>query len=103
MKEIVSRNGSLRAGFFRDVRKVSRARKIISAKEREILCTILEDGVEDGSFHITDIKRRSVVIIHAIQGLDVSYIRDNLIEYGVDKTVMVNYVCDLILKGIINR
>ena len=30
MKEIVRRNGSLRAGFFRDVRKVDRARSIIS-------------------------------------------------------------------------
>ena len=30
MREIVSRNGSLRAGFFRDVRKVDRARALIS-------------------------------------------------------------------------
>ena len=36
MKEIVSRNGSLRAGFFRDIRKVDRARKIISQKDQEI-------------------------------------------------------------------
>lgn len=29
MREIVSRNGSLKAGFFRDVRKVDRARKLV--------------------------------------------------------------------------
>ena len=43
MKEIVRRNGSLRAGFFRDVRKVDRARSIISKKEIAMLRYILED------------------------------------------------------------
>lgn len=33
MREIVSRNGSLRAGFFRDVRKVDRARTVISKRK----------------------------------------------------------------------
>ena len=37
MKELVHRNGSLRAGFFRDVRKVERARKATSPKEIHIL------------------------------------------------------------------
>lgn len=33
MREIVSRNGSLKAGFFRDVRKVDRARKLVSQRK----------------------------------------------------------------------
>lgn len=41
VREIVKRNGSLRAGFFRDVRKVERARKLISAKEVELLSDVL--------------------------------------------------------------
>ncbi len=49
MKEIVSRNGSLRAGFFRDVRKVDRARKIITRKETALLRDILQEGGRKGS------------------------------------------------------
>lgn len=50
MREIVSRNGSLKAGFFRDVRKVDRARKIISTREIEILSRILRQGQAAGQF-----------------------------------------------------
>lgn len=37
MKDLVFRNGSLRAGFFRDIRKVERARKATTPKEISIL------------------------------------------------------------------
>ena len=43
MRQIVSRNGSLRAGFFRDVRKVDRARAVISRKEIKMLMRILHE------------------------------------------------------------
>lgn len=100
MKEIVSRNGSLRAGFFRDVRKVDRARKIISDKETALLREILSEGVEQGYFRIKDINRWSVIITQTIQGLDVPYIRDNLSEEGINKDMLKQYLSDLILNGI---
>jgi hypothetical protein len=43
------------------------------------------------------------VITHAVQGLDVPYIRDSLIEEGVDKATLVRYISDLILNGIKKR
>ncbi len=100
MKEIVSRNGSLRAGFFRDVRKVDRARKIISKKEIAMLRAILEEGVECGDFAIEDPLRCAVVIIHAIHGLDVPYIRDNLADQGMDKDTLRTYISSILLNGI---
>lgn len=100
MKEIVSRNGSLRAGFFRDVRKVDRARKIISKKEIAMLRAILDEGVETGDFDISDTARTAVVIIHAIHGLDVPYIRDNLADQGIDKEMLRNYISSILLNGI---
>lgn len=103
MKEIVSRNGSLRAGFFRDVRKVDRARKIISKKEVEMLRDILQSGVDNGDFEIPDLDRMAVVITHAIQGLDVPYIRDNLSELGINKALLNTYVSRLLLNGIKKR
>lgn len=100
MKEIVSRNGSLRAGFFRDVRKVDRARKIISDKETALLREILEEGVNQGVFRITNLNQWAVIITQTIQGLDVPYIRDNLSEEGINKDMLKQYLSDLILNGI---
>ena len=100
MKEIVSRNGSLRAGFFRDVRKVDRARKIISDKETALLREILSEGVEQGVFRITNLNQWAVIITQTIQGLDVPYIRDNLSEEGINKDMLKQYLSDLILNGI---
>lgn len=103
MREIVSRNGSLRAGFFRDVRKVDRARKIISRREIELLRTILEDGVRQGLFVISDLEHMAVIVTHAINGLDLPYIRDNLIDRGISKRMLIDYVSDMILNGLRKR
>ncbi|MCH5236963.1 MAG: TetR family transcriptional regulator [Muribaculaceae bacterium] len=103
MKEIVSRNGSLRAGFFRDVRKVDRARKIITDKETALLREILSEGMEQGVFRIDNLNHWAVIITQTIQGLDVPYIRDNLSEEGITKDMLKQYLSDLILNGIKNK
>lgn len=100
MRQIVSRNGSLRAGFFRDVRKVDRARAVISRKEIKMLMRILHEGVVLGVFDIPDIKEWAIIITNSIQGFDVPYIRNNLTEYGIDKDDMSRMIADLILSGV---
>lgn len=100
MRQIVSRNGSLRAGFFRDVRKVDRARAVISRKEIKMLMRILHEGVVLGVFDIPDIKEWAIIITNSIQGFDVPYIRNNLTEYGIDKDDMSRMITDLILNGV---
>lgn len=100
MREIVTRNGSLRAGFFRDVRKVDRARKFISTREGEILCEILRQGVNSGTFALENIQQTATLIIHAIHGLDVPYIRDNLQQEGMDKADVIKRLTELLLNGL---
>lgn len=100
MKDIVGRNGSLRAGFFRDVRKVERAQRLISTKEVALLGDILEEGVEKGVFTITDIKKESIIIIHSVQGLVVPYIRNSLKDDGITPEMIKEMVADMILNGI---
>lgn len=63
MNEVVTRNGSLRAGFFRDVRKVDRARAIISVKEISLLMRILQEGIDIGVFRIGNVKELSLIHI----------------------------------------
>ena len=100
MSEIVSRNGSLRAGFFRDVRKVDRARKLITDKESALLEAILKEGVIQGVFKINDLKGASLVITHTLHGLDVPYVRDNISKEGVTQEQLKKYITHLILYGI---
>lgn len=103
MREIVSRNGSLRAGFFRDVRKVDRARGIIVKKEMKLLVEILQEGVDSGEFRMINIRESALMIVNLIQGLDVPYIRNGLSEYGMDEKRVARSVTDLILRGIMKR
>ena len=103
MKETVSRNGSLRAGFFLDVRKVDRARALISKKEIALLMDILHDGVDSKVFEIDNVKESAIVIMNAIHGLDVPYIRNSLAEYGIGKDRMSELVANLVLKGILRH
>lgn len=100
MSEIVSRNGSLKAGFFRDVRKVDRARRLITDKESGLLRELLKEGIEEGSFHIEDLDSAAIVITHTLHGLDVPYVRDNLSKEGVTQEQLKKYVTNLILYGI---
>ena len=100
MSEIVLRNGSLKAGFFRDVRKVDRARKLITDKESSLLSEILLEGKNKGVFDISDIESASLVITHTLHGLDVPYIRDNISKEGVTPERLKKYITRLILYGI---
>ncbi|MCH5240284.1 MAG: TetR/AcrR family transcriptional regulator [Muribaculaceae bacterium] len=103
MSEIVSRNGSLRAGFFRDVRKVDRARKLITEKEWLLLKEILEEGVRKGVFHVDDIDGVALVITHTLHGLDVPYVRDNISKEGVTQEQLKRQISSLILYGITGK
>ena len=103
MREIVSRNGSLRAGFFRDVRKVDRARAIITRKEATLLIEILREGIDAGVFEIRNVKESALIIVNAIQGLDVPYIRDGLAQYGLGDNTIQRVTGDLILHGIVKK
>ena len=100
IKELVYRNGSLRAGFFRDIRKVDRARRATISKEATILKQILSEGVEKGVFRVRHIDETASVMILALQGMDVAYVRNSFAELGLEKLKLREYIKDFILHGI---
>ena len=100
IKESVTRNGTLKAGFFRDVRKVDRARRSNTTSEANILRQILIEGVNAGVFHIRHVEQTATMMILSLQGLDVPYIRDNFSELGIEKLQLREHLKDLILNGI---
>ena len=103
IKELVTRNGSLRAGFFRDVRKVERARRGTLSQECSVLMSILKEGVEKGAFSIKHIDKTARVMLLCLQGMDVPYVRDSFAEMDIEKNKLREYIHDFILNGIARR
>lgn len=100
VKELVERNGSLRAEFFQNIRNVEQARRDIDNKEICLLYAILEEGVEKGAFRIPSIRATAAIMHYAIKGMEVPYIRGNFSELGVDTSRLKEYILDFVLYGI---
>lgn len=100
IKLIVNRNGSLRADFFRDIYQVERARKKIDHAEIQLIKNILTEGVEKRVFKRMDIHLSSIVIFHAVKGLEVPYIRQSLTAEFASKK---HEIIDFIFSGIVKK
>ena len=94
VKEVVGRNGSLKASFFLDVRRVDRIRRVNMLKE------ILNEGVQQGAFRIKHVDKTAEILLMAMQGLDLHYIRDSFADLGINKLKLRKYLKDFLLNGI---
>ncbi len=103
LQEIVNRNGSQRASFFRDARKVDRVRKIISRHEVVMFRELLDEGVRNGDFDVADTEIMAIVITQAIYGLDLPFIRDNHSDRNISTDVFVKTLSHTILHGILKE
>ena len=100
VKEVVGRNGSLKASFFLDVRRVDRIRRVNKYKEIVMLKQILTEGVEKGVFRIKHVDKTAEILLMAMQGLDLHYCRDSFANVGVSKLKLREYIKDFIMNGI---
>ena len=97
IKDAVTRNGSLRSDFFMDIYEVERARRPVDIKEVALIHDILADGVEKRIFKRMDVDLSAIIILYAIKGLEVPYIRQNInSEFERNK----NSIVDFVLTGI---
>jgi len=97
IKEVVTRNGSLRADFFHDIYEVERTRRKIDIKEISLIKKIVAEGVAKRIFKRMDVELSSMIIFYAIKGLEVPYIRQNISEnFELNKNSIVEFV----FKGI---
>ena len=99
IKEVVTRNGTLRADFFRDIWQVENVRKEFDKKEIYYLEAILQDGLDKGVFQMMDARKTAEILHYAFKGLEVPVIRGVLkLDYNKkeDRDVIVN----LVLKGL---
>jgi AcrR family transcriptional regulator len=95
VKQIVNRNGSLRADFFRDIYEVERARRKINEKEIEMIRDILQEGIRRKIFKRMDLDLSSVIIFHLIKGMEVPYIRQKLTKsFEENKEHIISFIFD---------
>ena len=100
VKEVVGRNGSLKASFFLDVRRVDRIRRVNKHKEIVLLKEILNEGVQQGAFRIKHVDKTAEILLMAMQGLDLHYIRDSFADLGINKLKLREYLKGFLLNGI---
>lgn len=100
VKDVVYRNGTLRAYFFRDIWKVQNVRKKFDIRDIEIIKTILEDGVKSGIFKVPDIDTTASIIHHAVKGLEVPYIRGTMGIKHIDEQKQGESIIRIIFNGI---
>ncbi len=86
VREVVNRNGNLRAEFFRDIWLVEKVRKHFDETEREMLARTLMEGVRCGDFDVMDIRLCVDIIHYCVKGLEVPYIFGRLGEGGAAKS-----------------
>ena len=100
IREIVYRNGSLRAEFFRDIAEVEHARKKISKSEIDLLRKILDEGVSKGKFIVHNSLATATILHCAFKGLEVPYIKNTFYEVGVERNRIRCLITDFMLYGI---
>lgn len=99
IKEVVVRNGTLRAEFFRNIWMVEKVRKHFDRDEVKILTRILTDGNSSGQFAVESVPLVADVIHYCVKGLEVPYIYGR-IGSGLQKEETRRIVKNLIHKAL---
>lgn len=99
VKEVVYRNGTLRAYFFRDIWRVEKVRKRFDEKEVLLFKDVLREGVEKGVFQIDDIDMTAELLHYCVKGIEVPYIRGQIGE-DLDDEIGWRYVSKIVFGAL---
>jgi len=99
VKEVVLRNGTLRANFFRDIWGVEKVRKKFDQREIELFEHVLQEGVEMGVFNINNVRMTATVMHYCVKGIEVPHIRGQIAP-NVDTEQRKRIVADMVLGAL---
>ncbi len=99
VKEVVYRNGTLRADFFRDIWQVEAVRKRFDANEILLFRETLREGVEQGIFHVDDLDMTAAIVHYCVKGIEIPYIR-GVIGTHLTDDVRNEYVTRLVMGAL---
>ena len=86
VKEVVYRNGTLRATFFRDIWRVEAVRKNFDRTETKLFRQVLTEGKEKGIFDIDNVNIVADIVHYCVKGIEAPYIRGQIGEELDDET-----------------
>lgn len=78
VKEVVIRNGTLQANFFRDIWRVEKVRRRFDALEIDMFKSVLEEGAKSGIFEVDDLDMTARILHYCLKGVEVPYIRGQI-------------------------
>ncbi len=99
VKEVVFRNGTLRAVFFRDIWRVEKVRKKFDSKEILLFKNVLQEGKEKGVFQIDDVDMTAALVHYCVKGIEVPYIRGQ-VGAGFDMETRKRYVANIVFGAL---
>ena len=99
VKEVVYRNGTLRAYFFRDIWRVEKVRKKFDAKEVQLFKAVLLEGQAKGVFHIDSVEMTADLIHYCVKGIEVPYIRGHIGAH-LDEDTRNKYVANIVFGAL---
>jgi AcrR family transcriptional regulator len=102
VKEVVTRNGTLRANFFRDIWRVENVRKEFDRKEIRFLEGIIHDGCSEGLFGLQNVRQTAEILHYAFKGLEVPAIRGTL-KLDYNRREDREIISDILFKGLYRR
>ena len=99
IKQVVYRNGTLRADFFRDIWTVEACRKDFDKNEMKLFREVLSEGKEKGVFTIDDVNMTAEILHYSIKGIEIPFIR-GLIGTGLSAEQSKLYVMRLVFGAL---
>ena len=97
VKEAITRNGSLRADFFRNIYEVEKARRPIDIKEIRMIREIMEIDKIKGVFRLQSTQWAAMMFLYALKGMETPYINNNISNYIKDHRTQI---MNVILNGL---
>lgn len=99
VKEVVYRNGTLRADFFRDTWRVEAVRKRFDANQVQLFKDVLREGLEARLFRIDDVDMTGELLYYCVKGIEAPYIRGH-VGSDLDEGTLDVYVRRLVLRAL---
>ena len=99
VKEVVYRNGTLRAYFFRDIWRVEKVRKKFDAKEVQLFKGVLAEGKSKGVFQVDDIDMVAELVHYCLKGIEVPFIRGQIGAH-LDEATRMEYVANIVFGAL---
>lgn len=101
IKEVVYRNGTLKADFFKDIQEVEKARRPIDLKEIKMLRQIINEGIEEGSFKELSSQWTAMFMLYALKGMEAPYMNSNVEQHiQTHKTAIMDVLLNGLMKNV---